>query len=620
LTGICGIVRRDGAPVVEDELVALCDAMEGWGPDGFGMWVGGSAALAQGRCSARTSESGRESLPRYDAESGVAITATGRLDNRAELLAALDVRRAPGGVVPDGDLLAGGYRRWGESAPLRLFGDWALAAWHERERRLLLARDHFGQTALYYVADRERFAFSSSRHALTSLGYVKREVDELYLAQVLISWSAYHGHGTVYRSLRRLPPAHLLTVTPERVLVRRYWDMGDVSELRLRRRADYVEAFRGMFDAAVAARLRSTARVGVTLSGGLDSGSVAVTAAHVADSSAPPMMAFTSVPAYDTEPYSGLGFGNELPFAEATAAAVGIELVKINGASLSPITAIRHALEIHDEPGHAAANQFWILELLAAAQQAGCTTLLTGQLGNAGISWTGWPTWRWVLHQRSVQSVGRLLKMRIRPYLPIAVRRARLARASPPDFRGTAINRRFADRLGLHRRQVAEMWLSSRPLEQRLEILGAGMSIVGALWQECGAAYGLDVRDPCGDSRLLMFVLAIPDDIFTDPATGMDRRLIREAMAGRLPDPVRLNRHRGLQAGDLVPRLRATAHEVDQTLDELATGPAATYLDIVRMRESWRRIQTDDRPEALRAAGSILTRGIMAGLFTNGLA
>jgi len=588
-----------------------------WGADGFGIWVGGCAGLAQGRWSARTPESDQESLPRYDVEAGLALTAAGRLDNRAELLAALDARRASGGVVPDGDLLAEAYRRWGESAPLHLFGDWALAAWHEQERRLFLARDHFGQTAMYYVLSGERFVFSSSRQALTSLGYVTREIDELYLAHVLISWPEHHGHGTIYPSLRRLAPAHALSVTPEHVTVARYWDMREVSELRLRRRADYVEAFRGVFDAAVATRLRSPASVGVTLSGGLDSGAVTATAAGATDPSAPPLVAFTSVPVYDTRPYVADRFGDELPFAEATATAAGIELVRIAGTSLSPLAAIRRALEIHGEPGHAAANQFWMLELLAGVRERGCTTLLTGQLGNGGISWTGWPTWRSVLHERSVHSLGPMLKLQIRPYLPIGLRRARLARAAVAGFPRAAINSRFAEQLGLQRRQIAEMQLSSRPLEQRLEIYQGGVSFVGARWHEMSAAYGLDVRDPTGDTRVLMFALSVPDHVFTDPSTGIDRWLIREAMTGRLPDAVRLNRRRGRQAGDLVPRLRATAGEVDQTLDELAVGPAASYLDIDRMRESWRLIQTQDTPATFRAAVTILTRGIMAGLFIN---
>jgi asparagine synthase (glutamine-hydrolysing) len=102
-----------------------------------------------------------------------------------------------------------------------------------------------------------------------------------------------------------------------------------------------------------------------------------------------------------------------------------------------------------------------------------------------------------------------------------------------------------------------------------------------------------------------------------DPETGADRWLIRAAMNGRLPDEVRLNRRRGRQAGDLAPRLRACAVEVEFALDELDHGPAAAYLDVTYMRQVWRMIQTWDTPEAFRKSVTILTRGIMAGMFVN---
>ena len=102
-----------------------------------------------------------------------------------------------------------------------------------------------------------------------------------------------------------------------------------------------------------------------------------------------------------------------------------------------------------------------------------------------------------------------------------------------------------------------------------------------------------------------------------DPVTGLDRWLIRAAMKDRLPDEVRLNRRRGRQAADLVPRLRACAAEVEAALDELQRGPAAAYIDVTYVREVWQLIQTQDTPEASNKAISILTRGIMAGLFVN---
>ena len=94
--------------------------------------------------------------------------------------------------------------------------------------------------------------------------------------------------------------------------------------------------------------------------------------------------------------------------------------------------------------------------------------------------------------------------------------------------------------------------------------------------------------------------------------------LIRDAMKGRLPDEVRLNRKRGRQAIDIVMRLRACAAEVENALYELECGPAAVYLNVPYLREVWRMIQTQDTPEVTRLSNVVLTRGIMAGLFVNG--
>jgi asparagine synthase (glutamine-hydrolysing) len=94
--------------------------------------------------------------------------------------------------------------------------------------------------------------------------------------------------------------------------------------------------------------------------------------------------------------------------------------------------------------------------------------------------------------------------------------------------------------------------------------------------------------------------------------------LIREAMKGRLPDEVRLNRRRGRQAADLVPRLRACADEVEAALDEIANGPGAAYVSAPGLRQAWDKIKVEDCFESLRLAVAVLTRGIMAGLFVNG--
>jgi asparagine synthase (glutamine-hydrolysing) len=110
---------------------------------------------------------------------------------------------------------------------------------------------------------------------------------------------------------------------------------------------------------------------------------------------------------------------------------------------------------------------------------------------------------------------------------------------------------------------------------------------------------------------------SIPDRLFIDPVTRTDRRLIREAMRGFIPDEVRLNRARGRQSGDLVPRLRASAAEVASTLQSLTRGPARDIIDTDRLNAVWNIIVSEDSERAHHLAVTVLMRCIMAGLFVH---
>ncbi len=194
-----------------------------------------------------------------------------------------------------------------------------------------------------------------------------------------------------------------------------YWRMEETSELRLAHRSDYVAAFCQVFDQAVRTRIPPGRHVGVTLSGGLDSGAVAATAALALKRRSARVPAFTSVPFTDTTAFTGARFGNELPFASATAAAAGnVDVRTFTSERISPIQGIRRALEVFGEPMQAASNAFWILDLLELASTSGCDMLLTGQLGNPVISWTGDPLSQPLLYQLQLLGARRWAKARLK--------------------------------------------------------------------------------------------------------------------------------------------------------------------------------------------------------------
>ncbi|TWH48803.1 asparagine synthase-related protein [Sporomusa sp. KB1] len=624
MSGIFGIMNRDGLSVSFTVLETMRQKMAEWAPDGGDIWLDGEVGLGQARFF-NTPEAHYEHLPYFDTTTGFVFIAAARLDNREELLAACGIQKGDALTIGDGELLRQTYLRWGEDCIKRVYGDWSFAAYHPLEHKLFLARDHFGYTALYYYIDAKVFAFASSRKALLALGLVPVEMDELYLAQVLVSWTDYHGERTIHKQLKRLPPAHRLIVTPERLDKCCYWRMEDTQELRLSRREDYIEAFREVFKEAVKVRLRSKGRIGVSLSGGLDSSSVAAVAASLLRGENKRLNAYTSVPLTETSVYSDKNlFGDEFPLAQATARQAGnIDLYPVTAKAISPIQAIRSMLTIRNEPTHAIANSFWIRAIREMARENGCRVLLNGQCGNASISWTGDVFSQPLLFQVSHFGWRRWLKETTKRYAPLSLLQAyqKVYMSGKTKWQSSAIHPDFAYRLNLWERMLESptslLYIKNTELDRRWLLLKPGRSFVGAVHAENRAAFGIDTRDPTADIRVLTFTLSVPDRIFIDPKTGLNRWLIREAMRGYLPDEVRLNRRFGQQSADLVPRLRVCAAEVEAALDELEDGFAVDYLNVPYMRQVWQVVQNQDTPEAFRKAGSILMRGIMAGLFVN---
>ncbi|MEZ4633907.1 MAG: asparagine synthase-related protein [Caldilineaceae bacterium] len=326
-----------------------------WGPDGGNTWQDSQCGLGQALL-LNTPEAQHERLPRWVEDAGLAITAEARIDNRAELCDLFSIPQRERTTIPDSELILHAYLKWGEDCPDHLLGDWSFAIWHPDQRKLFVARDHHGNTSLVYWQQGEHFAFASDPAALYAIG-APRRLNELYLAQVLISWPAYHGPQTIDLDIQRLPPAHAMTVTPEGVRTWRYWRLEDTPELHLPNREEYVEGFLEVYDRAVRDRLRSHRPVGVTLSGGLDSGSVTALAARALSEQGKRLTAFTSVPIYDTSQTVGpRRFGDETHFASLTAAHwPNVDHHLLDSAQVTPIQGIQRTLSVVPEPAHAAA-------------------------------------------------------------------------------------------------------------------------------------------------------------------------------------------------------------------------------------------------------------------------
>ncbi|HYH09224.1 MAG TPA: asparagine synthase-related protein [Thermoanaerobaculia bacterium] len=584
MTAIYGLVRWSGGAVETADLNAMADAIRYWGPDGGGAWTAPDRVAALGqRVTHNLPESIREHGPLVAADGSV-LTVSARLDNRDELLHELALRSD----ATESEIVVAAWERWGRATYGHLYGDWVFAAWNPSSRQLYIARDHLGNTALYYHRHVSRFAFASSRKALFALPFVPRRLNELRLAQHLAMWVT-DGHATFHEEIFRLPAGHHLTATADGVQVTRYWFPERIAEVRPG--GDAIERFLDLYARAVRVRMRTRGPVVSTLSAGLDSTSVTALAARNVES----LIAYTAVPRPEAAALTPPGrLVDEWELAHAAAQWIGnVDHRPLRNESITPLASFERSLWLHDEPEYGAANLYWITDLLEQARAAGAGVLLTGQLGNGGVSWAGdqQRVLRGLLRGRWLDAIRGLRAFRqlhrtslsravwwqvIRP-LRAKIHGARFRRGwiDPPHDAGLFAPA-FAKKVGVFDRMRAEGYDAFRsatrePIAQRMEILLPSISPVGAMWDEVGAAYGLQVRDPTGDVRLLEYCLSLPDDQYV--RDGVDRALLRRSMEGLLPPDVVHNRRRGMQGGDLPLRFRADRHATAAALEEIAASP-----------------------------------------------
>lgn len=598
MSGLCGIVDFAGRSVEAGDLHAMMDAAAYRGLDGTATWLGGGVALAH-QARHVTPESVHEVQPLVDPATGWVLVADARIDNRAELLAALKPSPGPSGEVDDARLLLAAYRSWGSEGLGRVVGDFAFAVWEPERRRLFAARDALGVRPFVYRCDGRRLWFGSEVQQVLAAPGVPTRLFEPAIAAHLVGRFEDH-EWTPYEGVLRLPPGHTLWVEDGRTRIARYWDVDPTARVRLRTEDEYADAFRELLERAVAARLRSAHPVGVLLSGGLDSGGVASMAGRVLRARGDDPSRFRTY----SWAFDELAQADERSISDGIVAEFGFTATGIEGDELWPMSGFPADGAPRNGP-LTSVYQELMGRALAQARTDGVRTMLSGNRGDLlggemvidlpGLARAGeWRALRRDLHAyRSwkrtslATAVGRLL---LRPVL------ADLA-ALPPlaplrdavRGRPTAKAIRAADwvapsllaRSGLEERP-AHGFEPPRELRgvarrKRYRTVFLGLQIAAIEWDDAfHAAHGLEFADPWSDRRIVEFVIATPPWVvqrLTEP-----KRLARNALRGVMPEDVR----RAARKVSPQPLFdRALRERAVALLDELLADPVMAVLGYV---------------------------------------
>jgi asparagine synthase (glutamine-hydrolysing) len=387
MCGITGFLEGGPAEHRTAVLRRMTRSLRHRGPDDEGFHVDPLAALGSRRLSVLDLERGRQ--PMRGGRDTVHVIHNGEIYNfralRAKLLALGHGFRTDS----DTEVIAHAYEQYGDACVAHLEGMFAFAVWDAAQQTLLLARDRMGEKPVYYHAGPTAFVFGSELRALLEHPDVPRELDLASLSRYL----AYEYVPTpfaILAGIAKLPPGCLLTVRPgDKPRVVRYWDLAAAPD-HGPSEEEWAERLRDQIEASVQRQMVSDVPLGMFLSGGMDSGAIAATAARLSPARLQTFSIGFEEPTYD-----------ERPFARAVASRWGTEHTET-------VFTARDALGLLDEVGGLldeplVDGSFLPTYVLSRMARRAVTVALSGDGGDE--LFCGYPTF---LADRAVRYVNRL--------------------------------------------------------------------------------------------------------------------------------------------------------------------------------------------------------------------
>jgi asparagine synthase (glutamine-hydrolysing) len=534
MSGIVGLIRTNGDRIEPVLVRALGALLAGRGPDAQAVHCDGPAAF--GHALLRTGPESDADRQPLSLDGRTWIVADARVDARSVLTARLEAdHRTTLRSASDAELILRAYLTWGDRCVDYLLGDFAFAIWDREAQRLFCARDHLGVKPFYYADAGGWLVVSGALECVRGHPVVSDRLNDAAIADFLLFGFNQDSGTTAWSDIRRVPPAHTLTWSRAGLDLRRYWTLPIEDPLYDRQDHEYVDEFTGLLQQAVSDRLR-TERIGIFMSGGIDSPILAATALELLGRSArpAPVRAFTYM-------YESLLEDQERRYATAVAEHLGIPI---------------HCYALDELPGWPPPGTATPEPVAPTIGQAAVTRCCADMAAHSRVAFFGEGPdnalgyeWRPQLaHLWRRRQWGRLLadgqrflvhhkRVPLLSSIPRMIR-ARLQHGQYEPAFPDWISPDLVARLHLRDRWRAvhsgsEMRHPFRPR--------AYASLESPLWQSVFetlepsyTGVPLEVRHPYVDLRLLQFLLRVPAVPWC-----RQKHLLRRASRGVLPDAVR---------------------------------------------------------------------------------
>ena len=276
ITGWANLDARTPPPEGARQLLrSMCERMTHRGPDSEGLMVSTGVALGMRRLAIIDLQTGEQPVTSEDGQ--ISVILNGEIYNYRELRADLESRGHRFRSASDTEVLPHLYEEYGAEMVHYLNGMFAFAVWDARRRRLFIARDRFGEKPLYWGVFDQTFLFASEPKVLLAHPAVQPALNLDALRQYL-SFDYVPAPLSIYQGIHKLKAAHTLTLEDGRVDVQPYWRLSYKKRQHVPTEEEAALHLRKLLEDSVRMRLVSDVPLGVLLSGGVDSSSIAAMA------------------------------------------------------------------------------------------------------------------------------------------------------------------------------------------------------------------------------------------------------------------------------------------------------------------------------------------------------
>jgi len=279
MCGISGLLKLGGHMSAKRNLLEkMVTKLHHRGPDGYGYYWDEWVGLAHSRLSIIDLEGGDQ--PIHNEDKSVWVIFNGEIFNYVELRKDLEDAGHIFYTRSDTEVIVHAYEEYGEKFVSCLNGQFAIALWDKKQRKLILVRDRIGIVPLFYYERKGILYFASEVKALLPAMAGHVTLNTTALDQIMTFWAPVSPE-TVFSDCYEVSPGKMVVISNGKISISRYWDWSfpKDNEYDIRDENELSEQLHDLLVDSTRIRLRSDVPVGAYLSGGLDS-SVLVSVIH----------------------------------------------------------------------------------------------------------------------------------------------------------------------------------------------------------------------------------------------------------------------------------------------------------------------------------------------------